>query len=204
MLEEKKKLEQQIKYKQYMVDIGLIPQSELDKFIQAKERKTKRQDVVKFSQTHYTKNTALFAFLTLNSGGNLPKSGAIDQQIIANLLDAGYYYWEFFIRTKNMKHAAEDMGEFKFALISLSFYAAADHYIYFMQLVTKQLPQKSIERKLLLILLDGYYYNKCGHSLEASTNILKFVELGLGSQIQLHSFYFMTLIEQALMILLSS
>lgn len=98
---------------------------------------------------------------------------------------------------------ADDLGEFKFALISLSFYAAANQYVYFMQLVTKQLPSKSLERKLLLILLDSYFYKKAGHSLEASTNIIKFVQLGLG-QIQLHSFYFMTLIEQALLLLLSS
>jgi hypothetical protein len=51
-------------------------------------------------------------------------------------LDAGYYYWEFFMQTKNLK-AEDDLGEFKFALISLSFYVAADHYIYFMQMVQK-------------------------------------------------------------------
>ena len=39
--------------------------------------------------------------------------------------------------------------------------------------------------------------------MEASSNIIKFVQLGLG-QISLHSFYFMTLIEQALLLLLSS
>lgn len=174
LLEEKKKLEQQIKYKQYMVDIGLIPKSELDKFIIAKEKKNQNKDVVKFSQALYTKNAALFAFLNFN---NIP--GGLDQQLIANLLDAGYYYWEFFIQTKNMKHT-DDLGEFKFALMSLSFYAAADHYVYFMQLVTKQLPPKSFERKLLLILLDAHFYKKAGHTLEASTNILKFVQLGLG------------------------
>jgi hypothetical protein len=75
---------------------------------------------------------------------------------------------------------ADDFGEFKFALISLSFYAAADQYVYFMQMVTKQLPPKSLERKLLLILLDSYFYKKAGHSLEASSNIIKFVQLGLG------------------------
>lgn len=134
LLEEKKKLEQQIKYKQYMVDIGLIPKSELEKFVQAKENKNKSKDVVKFSQTLYTKNAALFSFLNFNA---IP--GVQDQQLISNLLDAGYYYWEFFIQTKNLKQA-DDFGEFKFALISLSFYAAADQYVYFMQLVTKQLP----------------------------------------------------------------
>jgi hypothetical protein len=32
-----------------MVDIGLIPKSELEKFVQAKENKNKSKDVVKFS-----------------------------------------------------------------------------------------------------------------------------------------------------------
>ena len=105
------------------------------------------------------------------------------------------------MQTKNLK-AEDDLGEFKFALISLSLYVAADNYIYFMQMVQKQLPAKSLERKLLLILLDAHFYRKSGHTLEAATNILKFVKLGL-CQIQLHSFYFMTLIEQAMIMLMS-
>ncbi len=66
LVEEKKKLDQQIKYKQYMVDIGLIPKSELEKFIQVKTKQNQTKDVVKLSQALYTKNAALFSLLNFN------------------------------------------------------------------------------------------------------------------------------------------
>jgi hypothetical protein len=60
-----------------------------------------------------------------------------------------------------------------------------------------------LEKKLLLILLDAHFYRKSGHTLEAAVNMLKFVKLGL-TNINLHSFYFMTFIEQAMILMMSS
>ena len=75
----------------------------------------------------------MFALLTFDA---IPKE-LIEFQTNQNLLDTAYNYWEFFRQTKVSAH---EFGEFKFLLISLSLYVAADHYIYFMQMVQKQLP----------------------------------------------------------------
>ena len=56
----------------------------------------------------------------------------LDQKTPQNILDAAYYYWEFFMKTKS-KTDADEYGIFKFALISLSLYIAVDKYVYFMQ-----------------------------------------------------------------------
>jgi hypothetical protein len=65
-LEEKNKLEQQIKYKQYMVDVGLIPKKELESFIAAKRKKKEDMDAVNLSQALYTKNLVMFSILNLD------------------------------------------------------------------------------------------------------------------------------------------
>lgn len=67
LLEEKNKLEEQIKYKQYMVDVGLIPKKELESFIAAKTKKRQEMDAVNVSQALYTKNFIMYAILNFDS-----------------------------------------------------------------------------------------------------------------------------------------
>ena len=65
-MEEKNKLEEQIKYKKYMVDVGLIPKKELDNFIAAKQKKQEDMDAVNSSQALYTKNLIMFSILNFD------------------------------------------------------------------------------------------------------------------------------------------
>jgi len=58
----------------------------------------------------------------------------LDKKTPQNILDAAYHYWEFFKGTKS-KTDEEELGVFKFALISLSLYISVDKYIYFMQII---------------------------------------------------------------------
>jgi len=112
---------------------------------------------VNLSQALYTKNLVMFSVLNFDS---IPQE-VLDKRAPQNILDAAYNYWEFFKRTKSTIDS-EDYGVFKFAVISLSLYVAADKYLYFMQIIQNQLPVKSIERKCLFTLLDAHIYKKCG------------------------------------------
>lgn len=131
-MEEKNKLEEQIKYKQYMVDVGLIPKKELESFIAAKRKNKEDMDAVNLSQALYTKNLVMFSILNFDP---IPPQ-FVDQKTPQNILDAAYHYWEFFKNTKS-KTDDEEHGVFKFALVSLSLYISVDKYLYFMQTIQK-------------------------------------------------------------------
>lgn len=60
-------------------------------------------------------------------------------------------------------------------MMSLGLYVMTDSYLYFLEALQKSLPAKSIDRQLLLMLLDAHFFKQCGDLQCASKSLTDFV-----------------------------
>lgn len=197
--EEQEKIEKELKRKEYMVKVGLMSHRELEQYKAILKKKQDKEDAFFLNQGKYLKNIAslaLFHFQPLSRD-------QLDMQTHQNLLDMAYRYWELYRQT--LTASDEDgCGELEYAMTSLGLYIAADHYIYFMQMLQAQLAARSPARKVLFNLIDSHIFKRHGHMLESSASLIQFVRLQQALGANIEYYYSSVMMETALVHLLTA
>jgi hypothetical protein len=88
-------------------------------------------------------------------------------------------------------------------LTSVALYVAADRYVHIMQILHQQLSSKSYKRKMLFCLLDAHIYKKCGNILQTAESLTSFVKVAVDNQVHLEHFFLISMLEMALVTILS-